>query len=455
MLTVEEIKKATKGTFVQGSISSTVNGVSIDSRKTSKGNIFIAIAGARFDGHDFIRQAIRRGAAAVIVSKKIACSNEITVIRVADTTKALGQIAAWHRKRFCIPVIAITGSTGKTTTKEMVASVLEKRFKVLKNVGTENNQYGVPLTLLNLNSSHQVAILELGTNQPGDIRWLAKIARPTVSIFTNIGESHLERLKSPAGVFREKAQLINSMEPGGTVIVNGDDRYLARIPRKYKGQKVIRFGCGKNVDHRANDIIVRNNRCLHFKVKCHAFKINSVAMHNVYNALAVVSCGLASKIRYSDIIVALARFKFCDARQEITKIGRLWLIDDTYNANPISLKSAIHTLDTLDIKGKRVVMCADMLELGPRSAHLHRSAGEMIGRSRADVVLTTGRHARYITQGFNRAKGSGTGLHCKDLKEAQKRLKEFCSPGDAVLVKGSRGMRMEQVVIFLKKHFGS
>lgn len=452
MLTVEEIKKATKGTFVQGSISSTstVNGVSIDSRKTSKGNVFIAIAGARFDGHDFIRQAIRRGAAAVIVSKKIACSNKITVIRVADTTKALGQIAAGYRRQFRIPVVAITGSTGKTTTKDMVASVLAKRFKVLKNAGTENNQYGVPLTLLKLKASHQVAVLELGTNQPGDIRWLAKIARPTMGIFTNIGESHLERLKTPAGVLREKAQLIKYMEPGGVIIVNGDDRHLAALSKKYKKQKVIRFGCGKNVDHRANDIVVRNNRCLHFKVHRHTFKINSLAMHNVYNALAAISCGSAFQIRYDDSIAALSRFKFCGGRQEIRKIGRLWLIDDTYNANPVSLKSAIHTLDTLDIKGKRIVVCADMLELGLRSAALHRSAGEMIGRSRADIVLTTGRHARYITQGLSGVKGNITAQHCKDLKEVQKHLKRLCDPGDAILVKGSRGMHMERVVEFLE-----
>jgi len=453
MLTIQEIKKITKGIFIQGETSSAVTGVSIDSRKIKKGNVFIAIKGARFDGHDFIRRAMRNGATAAIVSKRVACPSDITVIRVVDTTKALGQIAAWHRRDFYIPVIAITGSTGKTTVKEMIVSVLEKRFKVLKNVGTENNQYGVPLTLLKLNSSHQVAVLELGTNQPGDIRWLAKIARPTMSIFTNIGESHLEKLKTPAGVFREKAQLIKYMEPGGTIILNDDDRYLATLPRKYKGKRIIRFGCSRDVDHRASHIIVRNNRCLHFKVQRHSIKINSSTIHNVYNALAAISCGLACKIRYNDIIAALSRFKFRGGRQEIRKIGRLWLIDDTYNANPMSLKSAIRTLDTLYIRGKRIVICADMLELGPRSVALHRSAGEMIGRSHADVVLTTGRHARYITQGLNRFKGNIKALHCRDLKEVQKRLKRFCRPGDAILVKGSRGMHMERVVAFLNTSF--
>ena len=453
MLTVQEIKKITGGILVQGERSSTVNNVSIDSRKIGKGDVFIAVKGPRFDGHDFIRNAMRDGAAAVIVSKKIACSGEIAVIRVDDTTKALGQIAAWHRRRFRIPVIAVTGSTGKTTTKDMVASVLGKRFKVLKNVGTENNQYGVPLTLLRLKSSHQAAVLELGTNQPGDIRWLAKITRPTISIFTNIGESHLEQLKSPAGVFREKAQLIKYMEPGGTVILNADDRYLAKISRGNKRQRVIRFGRGKNVDHRAHHIMVRDNRCLHFKVRRHPIKINTSASHNADNALAAISCGLACKIRYNDIISALGSFKFPAGRQEIRKAGRLWIIDDTYNANPVSFKSAINTLDALKINGKRIVVCADMLELGPRSAALHRSIGEMIGRSDADIVLATGRHARLIVEGSKRRKGNIQALHCKDLKQVHTRLKRYCRPGDAVLVKGSRGMHMERVIAFLNTHF--
>ena len=455
MLTIQEIKKITKGTVVQERVLSTVTGVSIDSRKIKKGNVFIAIKGTRFDGHDFIRKAMRDGATAVVVSKRIVCPSDITVIRVVDTTKALGQIAAWHRKGFRIPVIAITGSTGKTTTKEMVASVLEKRFKVLKNIGTENNQYGVPLTLLKLNSSHQIAVLELGTNQPGDIRWLAKIARPTIGIFTNIGESHLERLKSPAGVLREKAQLIKYMEPGGIIIVNGDDRYLATISKKCKGKKIIRFGFEKDVDYRASHVAIRSNQCLDFRVKRNAIKINSAVTHNIYNALAAISCGLACKIRYNDIVAALNHFRFCGGRQEIRKTGRFWLIDDTYNANPMSLKSAIRTLSTFHISCKRIFVCADMLELGPRSVALHRSAGKMIGESGVDVVLTIGRHARYIAQGLNRFKGNIKALHCRDLGEVQRRLKEFCRPGDAVLVKGSRGMHMERIVKFLKVQFTS
>jgi len=452
-LTVQDAKKIIKGKLIQGDLSTRITGVSIDSRTIKKGNVFIAIKGERFDGHHFIRTAIRKGAAAVVASKRVACPGYATVIYVQDTTKALGQMAAWHRRQFDIPVIAITGSAGKTTAKEMIASVLKTQYKVLKNTKTENNQFGVPLTLLKLNTSYQVAILELGTNQPGDIRWLAQITRPKIAVLTNIGESHLKGLKSQRGVFREKIQLIKHMEPRASVIFNGDDRYLRSILKQRGIRKKICFGCGPHVDCRADRITMENNRRLRFRARGRTWIINSPAAHNVYNALAAISCGLACKIRYNNIITALARFKFHGSRQEIRKIGRLWLIDDTYNANPISFKSAIDTLDALRINGKRIIVCSDMLELGAKSRTLHRSVGKMMAQSAVDMVLTTGRHARCITQSLNQSDGNIKAVHCNSLKEVHRRLKGFCRPGDAVLVKGSRGMRMERTVQFLEKEF--
>jgi len=452
MLTVGDIKKATKGQLVQGEGSTKVNSVSIDSRSMKKRCLFIAIVGKRFNGHDYIRTAIRKGACVVVVSKKVRCHDDIAVICVKDTTKALGQIAAWYRRQFSIPVIAITGSTGKTTTKELIASVLSTQLKVLKNRKTENNHYGVPLTLLKLKPSHQIVVLELGTNQPGDIRWLSKISRPTTSVFTNISQSHLSGLKNQNGVFKEKIQLIKYMDPKGTVIVNGDDDHLKTILKKDHTQKVIRFGCDRNVDTRANSVMVQNNFRLQFKVRGFKFTLHSPAVHNVYNALAAISCGLLYKIRYNEINDAFRHFRFREARQEIIKNGRFWLIDDSYNANPLSLKSAINTLSNLDIKGKRIVVCADMLELGPQSKTLHRLAGRMIANSATNAVFTVGRYARYITESLNRSNGIKA-VHCENLNEVHRRLKKFCAPGDAFLVKGSRGMNMERTVTFLKTHF--
>jgi len=452
MFTVKEIKKATNGRLVQGGEKINVHGVSIDSRSIKKRSVFIAVNGKRFDGHNFIQAAIRKGAIAVIVSKKVSCPENIAVICVKNTTRALGQIAALHRCHFSIPVIAITGSAGKTTTKELIASVLSTRYKILKNVKTENNQYGVSLTLLKLNSSHQMVVLELGTNQTGDIRWLAQIARPTVSLFTNIGQSHLAGLKSRSGVFKEKIQMIKYMDPRGTIIVNGDDDHLKTIRKKDYKQKIVRFGCDHDVDHRGTSIISQNNSQLQFKVRGHKFMINSPAIHNVYNVLAAISCGLLYKIRYNEMNAALTQCQFREARQEIVKNGRFWFINDTYNANPLSLKSAINTLSNLKVKGKKIVVCADMLELGSRSEALHRSAGRMIARSATDAVFTIGKHARYITQSLNRSNGIRA-VHCDSLSEVHRRLKSFCAPGDAILIKGSRGMKMERTVMFLKANF--
>jgi len=452
MLTIQDIQEATNGRFIGGKTSTKIRDVSIDSRSIKKGSVFIAICGQRFDGHDYVRAAIRKGAVAVVVSKKVNCSKDIIVLRVKDTTKALGQIAAWHRRQFDIPVIAITGSTGKTTTKDLIASVLSTQYKVLKNIKTENNHFGVPLTLLRLNASHQIAVLELGTNQPGDIRWLGRIARPTTVVLTNIGQSHLAGLKNQSGVFKEKIQLIKYMDPKGTIIANHDDDYLKTIRTKNYKQKIIRFGCNANADPRARNLIIQNNQRLQYKVRGRPFTIKSPAIHNVYNALAAISCGLLYKIRYNDMKNALSRFQFREARQEIIKNGRFWLIDDTYNANPLSLKSAVTTLSNLRIKGKRIIVCADMLELGPRSKSLHRSAGRMIADSATNAVFTVGAHARYITETLNRSNGIEA-VHCHDLNEVHRRLKSYCTPGDAVLVKGSRGMNMERTVTFFKAHF--
>jgi UDP-N-acetylmuramoyl-tripeptide--D-alanyl-D-alanine ligase len=449
MLTVNEIKKIVRGRLLQGDGGGLTDGVSIDSRTVRRRKVFIAIQGDRLDGHDFVPEASRKGAAAVIVSKKIVCPKDIAVIHVKDTTKALGQVAAWHRRQFDIPVIAVTGSAGKTSTKEMTAAVLGTKYKVLKNFKTENNQFGVPLTLLKLDASYQMAVVELGTSRPGDIRWLARISRPTVAVFTNIGDSHLEGLKNKNGVFREKLQMVNYMAPRGVVVYNGDDKYLQRIPgRKRRGQTLISYGCRPGVDYQAGHVDVQSNRRLEFTLRGHAFTLRAPAAHNVYNSLAAIFCGLVNHISYADIAAALSRYKFHEARSQVIKAGPFWLIDDTYNANPVSFAGAVDTLNALRVKGKKIIVCGDMLELGPQSKGLHRSVGEMVARSATGLVLTVGRQAKYIAQGCQDKRRA---VHCRDIDEVCRRLKEVASPGDAILVKGSRGARMERVVEFLKK----
>jgi len=229
MFTINEILKATKGALVQGPAEGRVRSVCIDSRVVKKGALFIAVKGEVFDGHDFIDGVITKGVRVLVVHRIIEIKDSnVTVIHVKDTMRALGDIARFHRLRFKIPVITLTGSAGKTTTKEMVAAVLGRKYKVLKNEGTQNNHIGVPLTLLKLKASHDIVILECGTNQPGDIGWLADVARPRVAVFTNIGESHLEKLKTTAGVLKEKWMLTSFMGTDGTVVINADDAHLSR-----------------------------------------------------------------------------------------------------------------------------------------------------------------------------------------------------------------------------------
>jgi len=228
MFTITQIIEAVQGTLVQGPAKGEVRSVCIDSRTVKKGELFIAVKGEVFDGHDFIDSVLSKGIRVVIVHKPVEVNDpKVSIIRVKDTTRALGDIARFHRLRFKIPVIALTGSAGKTTTKEMIALVLSRKYKVLKNEGTQNNHIGVPLTLLKLKEGHKIVVLECGTNQPKDIVWLADVARPNVAVFTNIGESHLEKLKTVSGVLKEKWALTSFMGAQGTVIINADDKFLS------------------------------------------------------------------------------------------------------------------------------------------------------------------------------------------------------------------------------------
>ena len=457
MFNLQEILQATRGTLIKGSefSPSIIQGVSIDSRTIRPGDLFIAIKGDRFDGHEFVGQAIESKAAAVIVSKRnisIPKRNVAPIIFVKDTIQALGKIAHFHRHRFSIPIIALTGSTGKTTTKEMIATVLESRYNVLKNIATENNHIGVPMTLLKLNHQHEIAVLEFGTNRFGDIRWLSQITNPTTAVFTNIGESHLEFLKTPAGVFKEKSRMLNYLHSSPQVIINIDDVYLKKILSRKINGKILTYGIGHPSDFQAGEINLNRDSKLFFKVnKRQGFQLNSLAVHNIYNALAAIACGRLFKIGYSDIRERIAQCSFPKGRQVVHKTKRFWIIDDTYNANPVSVRSALKTLCDLKSPGRKIFVCADMLELGRRCESLHSSIGELIGKSSLNAIFTLGEFSRLISQTAKKQNKTLTAFHEKTIESVHHRLKEYCRTGDVILVKGSRAMRMERTVEFLTK----
>ena len=456
MWTLKQIVEAMKGSLIQGKASVRIKGISIDSRTLERGQLFIAIKGPRFDGHDFIKDAIEQSASAVVVSQEnIFSKKDIPVIRVKDTIKAFGYLARWHRTKFNIPVVAITGSTGKTTTKEMIAAVLKTQYKVLKSEGSQNNHIGVPLTLLKLDKSHDVVVIEFGTNQFGDIRWLTQITQPTVAILTNIGESHLEFFKNLTGVFKEKFDLIKYMRQKGIALFNNDDQYLRQIVTKKMSHELITFGVNNLADYQASRVELKKESWLQFHVnKRQKIRIKTFALHNTYNALIAISCGRLFKIRYNNIKRALAHFVFPDGRQVANKIGHYWVIDDTYNSNPVSLRSAIRTLSQLRIQGRRIFVCSDMLELGKRAKDLHCFIGQLISDSNLDLLLTKGKMSRWIAQTAKKRCKNLIVSHCDSFETLHKKLINYLRPGDAVLVKGSRRMCMERTIAFLRDNKG-
>jgi UDP-N-acetylmuramoyl-tripeptide--D-alanyl-D-alanine ligase len=452
MFNIEELRNITQGKLRQGDLSRQVKGISTNSRTIKKGEAFLAIVGKNFDGHQFVADAIGKKAAALIVTKDLKnVPAHISTIQVKNTIQALGRIARAYRDRFPIPVVAITGSAGKTTTKEMIAHTLQGRFRVLKNIATENNHIGVPLTLFKLRPRHEIAVIEVGTNRPGDIRWLTAIANPNVALLTNIGESHLELLKTPAGVFKEKFDLVKGMQKKGVVIFNADDPYLRKIAARGFAHKTITFAINQPADYRAGSLKNRQG-ILTFEVNGKkGWKMRALARHNVYNALAAISCARYFKMDDAGIKRRLAGFRFPAGRQRVDRIGRCWLIDDSYNANPVSLRSALETLSSLNIDGRRILVCGDMLELGQQSKELHRSMGRLAAVSRLDVLLTFGTMSGWMAQEARKGNRDLIVSHCRSVEEINRKLKTYCRSGDAILIKGSRGMRMERVVEFLKQ----
>ncbi len=449
---IYEIVQCTRGKLQQGKLQGHVRGVSTNSKTVKKGELFIAIVGKKHDAHGFIAEVIKRGVSAIVVSQDVKCPESVAVIKVKDTTKALGDIALLHRLRFSIPVVAITGSAGKTTTKEMISRVLSAKYNVLKNIGTENNQFGVPLTILKLKPSHDVAVLEVGTNSPGNIKSLAAIARPTVVVMTNIGESHLELLKTPADVFKEKFDLVLANAKDGAVIVNQDDYFLRNV-KKLTRQKVFTYGITEKADFQAKNIIFENAKVKFVLNKMGTIALRGTATANVSNALAAICCGRLFKISYNDIKLKLKTFSLKSGRQTFVKTGGIALIDDSYNANPVSFRNALQGIAQFKTTGRRILICGDMLELGDQSERLHAEIGECAAKSGLDLIVSLGNFSRMIGVAASRRNALIAVTHAASLIEAEGRLKGFLRKGDVVLVKGSRGMAMERFVEFIKENY--
>lgn len=454
MLTFNEILQAIHPALGQPAgfkPSQRITGISIDSRQVKKGHLFVAIIGTRLDGHRFVKKAVERGACAVIVSRRVAVPKHVTVFVVSDTTKALGKLAAFYRNKFNVPIIAITGSAGKTTTKDLLAHVLSAKFKVLKSERSENNHIGVPLTLFKLKSAHEMAVVELGTNRFGDIPWIASIARPDIAIFTNIGDSHLQGLKNKAGVLKEKGSILKFMGKTGTVIYNADDAYLKRLKKQYSTKHFVGFSIHEKSRHQVKRIDFSHGLKGYFKAGSHHYQISIPSVSYVYNALAVIACAKMLKVPDKQINLKLKTFKSTKGRFEITRVNGVYLIDDTYNANPVSFDNALMTLDSLKIPGKKIVVCADMLELGKSSRKLHQALGARIAGSSAEAVFVYGREMKAMVEEIHRRNHSIRIVYNTNINILNKNIIKSVRKGDCLLVKGSRSMGLERIVHYLKQ----
>ena len=457
MFTMEDYVRGTGGALVSGDLGVPVAGVSIDTRTLGVGEAFFAIVGHERDGHAFAHEAAARGAACLVVSSVPDDLHVSTpVVLVDDTTRALGRLAAYHRARFTLPVAAVTGSNGKTTTKEMMASVLGALGPVLKPESSFNNQWGLPLTLFKLSARHKAAALELGANQPGEIAALAAICRPTVGVVTVVASAHTEFFGSLDGVQAEKSALVRAIPASGTVVLNADDpRVLAM--RAAAAGRTITFGTWPRADVRAVGEVSEVGGSVGFTLSVagrqRPVHLSFAGRHNVVNALAAAGAGHALGLGLDQLAAGLEAARPAKGRCVWRRAGSLAILDDTYNANPDSLRAALDTFAVGAGTRRRVVVLGDMLELGESAEAAHREAGRAVAASGAAELIGVGRRAALAAEAA-RAAGLADSHHATTFEDAMALLLKRLAPGDAVLVKGSRGMRMERVVDALRGRFG-
>lgn len=459
-LSLKEITQAVRGTLGGcGKSSVRVSGLSSDTRTLSPGDLYVALRGERYDGHDFTDEAVRRGAAALLVARSALWaqtgkdskeSDPLPIVAVDDTQKALLDLAGWYRRRFDLPLLAITGSNGKTTTKDLLGTVLSSAGETVFSERSFNNFVGVPLTLFNLSSSARFAVVEIGTNAPGEIRTLTGVARPGIGVVTNISPSHLAGLNSVEGIAREKGDLLRGLARGGTAVINSDDPFCEKMRaaalEEGAADKVVTFGFRKTADLRATAIKV-TARGIAFTVDETPVELPLLGVHNVYNGLAAFACALELGLDPESIAAAMKEFSGTPMRLEPRRVGSLLVVNDAYNANPASVAVAIKTFADHPATGRKIVLLGDMLELGKRTRELHRRTGARLATGRFDLVVTVGERAGdYVEGALRKGVDASTLKPFESLSKALTSLPALVKKGDSILIKGSRGMGLERVI---------
>jgi len=425
-----------------------VQGYSIDSRTVGKNELFFAVKGERLDGHDYVTAALEKGAIAAVVHKDQAqrFSGNLPLLLVDDTLVALQTLATAVRKVWGKPLVGVTGSAGKTTTKEAIAHVLSSKFRVLKSEGNFNNHFGLPLMLLKLEAEHDVAVIEMGMSHAGEIRALAKIAQPEIGVVTNVAPVHLEFFDSLAGIARAKYELIESLSPSGTAVLNADDEYVSQFGRDFKG-RVIRYGAHATADVRAENVQSQGAEGSSFDIVTangsEQAHLPLVGEHNILNALAAVALGLSRGLSLTETVAALATLKPADKRGQVLQLGNITVINDCYNSNPKAIHAMIDALAAMKAN-RRIVVAGEMLELGPAGQEMHSAAGRHLAEKKIDLLLGVRGLALSMVES---AKQSGARAEFVTTpEEAGEWLARETRPGDVVLLKASRGVKLEKAL---------
>lgn len=443
VLSLAEIARMTGGRLV-GDADATVTGFCTDSRQAAPGKMFVPIRGENVDGHKFIAQVFASGAEASFSETDIS-EPDGSVVYVENSRAALQAVAKGWRERFSIPVIGITGSVGKTTTKEMVALAVAAGLKTMKTAGNANSQIGLPMTVLRISEDDEAAVVEMGVSMPGEMERIANTSRPTVAVVTNIGVSHIEFMKTRENIMAEKLKIAEYLPENGKIFVNGDDDLLSTLDVVY-GHHVVSFGFGEGCDwHAVNvsaDSLGTSFICRHDGMDTSVY-VPAVGEHMVRNALAALAVADAVGVPVDAAAKAIAGYKPPEMRQRISEVNGITLIDDTYNASPDSMRAALGILGGLKVKGKKFAVLADMLELGDYAVKGHRETGEFAAKCGTDELICVGELARHIAEGF----ASPSHCHCfESNSEAITWLKAHIVSGDVLLCKGSRGMHMDEVI---------
>lgn len=456
-MTIKEIENTVRGTLFNNDKehNTIISGISIDSRTLSKGELYIPIKGENFDGHDFIEQAMKKGAIACLTEKEENIRDNTNIILVNDTLIALHDLALYYRNKFNIPFVAITGSSGKTTTKDMLASVLNQKFNILKTQGNFNNEIGLPLTIFQLDNYHEMAIIEMGMSNLGEIKRLVNMVFPDIAIITNIGLTHIENLGSQENIFNAKKEIFDTLKEDQLALLNGDDDYLSSI--KDDIFKVALVGIkGKKLNLKAKDI-KRKENSISFTIedenkKIEEFHLNLPGIHNIYNCLFAIYIGKYYGLNYKEIQAGLNQFKPSKMRMDIFETGKVKIINDVYNANPDSMKAALNALKDSGKNRRKIAVLGDMLEMGKWAEEAHYEIGKTISELKIDILIGVGQNAQFYKNGaISNGLSKNNAISFMSNNDAIAYLDSIIRDGDVILIKGSRGMKMEEIALFLQE----